>query len=647
MVPEIDTRDFGFLRARREDLESAAAAPEVDQPVEIAGWNPLTGTPRKLIFKDSPPQEKNRDSLAAFALAQIRRFAAQLGLVGDGSPEFRLLSRMQRTSSGACILHFQQYRLGIVVKDMIRTAVFDPQGRLVSISGDNIGLQALSTEPRYSEQIALSAAAKHILDAQPSPAYGVENPPSSVEMSGSNQSFQSKVIASLPHRNRTDRRAVVFDKGVFAQNIPAELVFFHQGHQTRLGWQMEFVLPNLFEAYTIIVAADGESSDILYCTNSCDYCSVPIKGEVYLSNPDLTPRQEVAFPRPESDYPFQKIPGFPRPWLMGLELAGNNVTVYADKARKIVPRLRGITSSGISFAPHLTLERESQEYLNAFYFCNFMHDFFYYLGFDEEAGCLQHYNFPASLPGGGDALELFVLGENDKPGHIHKQPDGELVQIGLYRFPGTRHHAALDADIVFHEYTHAVTRRLAGATSTPQSDGMNEGWSDYFALTIQRYWFPNKEPVFGSWIYGDGSPLVRDYRSISKTFQDLPFFHEPHAMGEVWCGALMHMNQEICDLLDNDKKGHQLGWQLVINGMQHRPESYLEGRDVIFEELLYMKEHQQDQALGQPWTEDIYKELQGAIWTAFARFGMGPGAYSHGGSLIDIREDKSVPREDT
>ena len=56
----------------------------------------------------------------------------------------------------------------------------------------------------------------------------------------------------------------------------------------------------------------------------------------------------------------------------------------------------------------------------------------------------------------------------------------------------TNRHTALDSDVVFHEFVHGVTNRLVGgrldqtSLGQPQSRGMGEGWSDYFALSFQN-----------------------------------------------------------------------------------------------------------------------------------------------------------------
>jgi extracellular elastinolytic metalloproteinase len=74
-------------------------------------------------------------------------------------------------------------------------------------------------------------------------------------------------------------------------------------------------------------------------------------------------------------------------------------------------------------------------------------------------------------------------------------------------------HTALDADVVFHEFTHGLTNRLVGGTrqghtlDAPQSQGMDEGWSDFFALTIQNFFrTPNHQAervIIGDWVVND------------------------------------------------------------------------------------------------------------------------------------------------
>ncbi len=70
--------------------------------------------------------------------------------------------------------------------------------------------------------------------------------------------------------------------------------------------------------------------------------------------------------------------------------------------------------------------------------------------------------------------------------------DGKSPVLNLGIVESTNRHTARDADVAIHEYVHGVTTRLVGgiinpsAMRLPQSSGMGEGYSDYFALTIQN-----------------------------------------------------------------------------------------------------------------------------------------------------------------
>ena len=85
------------------------------------------------------------------------------------------------------------------------------------------------------------------------------------------------------------------------------------------------------------------------------------------------------------------------------------------------------------------------------------------LGFDEP------WNFQDGrqrVGAGDDAVRVVV---HEVPslalGHTTPAADGTPPVIRLDQHPTTRRLAALDADIVFHEYVHAVSRRLVGRGS--------------------------------------------------------------------------------------------------------------------------------------------------------------------------------------
>src|SRR3954451_6079511 len=88
--------------------------------------------------------------------------------------------------------------------------------------------------------------------------------------------------------------------------------------------------------------------------------------------------------------------------------------------------------------------------------------------------------------------------------------DGRPPVMNMGLVTRSNRHTALDADVVFHELTHGLTNRLVGGTrqghalDAPQSEGMGEGWSDFFALTIQNYFRAvngqDERVITGNWV---------------------------------------------------------------------------------------------------------------------------------------------------
>ncbi len=143
----------------------------------------------------------------------------------------------------------------------------------------------------------------------------------------------------------------------------------------------------------------------------------------------------------------------------------------------------------------------NQDVTNGFYLASNFHDHLKKspIGFTAAAG-----NFEAK---GNDPVRLNALdGANTADGlpdggHIDNAnmstpPDGQSPTMQMYLFhqPGNDadrflpSSSANDASVLYHEYTHGLSNRLvvdASGNSTlnsPQSGGMGEGWSDFYAM---------------------------------------------------------------------------------------------------------------------------------------------------------------------
>jgi len=283
--------------------------------------------------------------------------------------------------------------------------------------------------------------------------------------------------------------------------------------------------------------------------------------------------------------------------------------------------------------------------LNIFYFCNYMHDFLYILGFDEAAGNFQTINF-THLGVAGDAVRArahskAVMGT----ANMSTDADGRPPIMNMGLVTNTNRHTAFDADVVFHEFTHGLTNRLVGGTrqghtlEAPQSAGMGEGWSDFYALTIQNYFRAingqDERVITGDWVVKNGTG-IRNHNYNDEyplTYGSVRGMQDEHDIGEIWCATLMMMVRRMRAAL-GDVDGYRLGWQMVTDGLKLTPANptFLDARDAIFLAL----DHMLDQRRIQQAAHD--KARQAAL-TAFGRFGMGPNASSADAGLDGIVED--------
>jgi extracellular elastinolytic metalloproteinase len=165
----------------------------------------------------------------------------------------------------------------------------------------------------------------------------------------------------------------------------------------------------------------------------------------------------------------------------------------------------------------------------------------------------------------------------------------------LARNPETGRHTALDAHIVLHEYVHGITSRLVGgpqnssSLAAPQSQALGEGWSDYYALTIQNHLHGRRDTCLGTWSTGRAAGL----RGLpyDERFPDglgavgRGRYTEPHAVGEIWAAALVRLNRELVAVTGDEPSAHHLGWRIVLDGLHFTPmdPTLLDARDGLLQ----------------------------------------------------------------
>ena len=327
--------------------------------------------------------------------------------------------------------------------------------------------------------------------------------------------------------------------------------------------------------------------------------------------------------------------------------------------------------------------------VSGFFWCNWMHDVLYELGFTEAAGNYQYDNLGRGGTNavGGDPVRMDVqLGAANNPltrwsasGSASPQ-DGGVGTIGvtLWGDNSTNRDGSLDASVLLHEYTHLLSRRLVGqgtGISAYQTQAMGEGWSDFYALSLlstpgadingtypeaafstyrwhtnafeQNYYFGirpypcsidmTKSPQTLIDVTDDGFHDPHPGVPLSLMFNPalgLEFLNEIHPVGEVWCATLWEGRANLIQRY-GFTNGNWLMLQLVTDAMKLGPANpnFLQGRDAV---LL---------------ADSVRTGGQNALelWTAFAKRGMGydatnaPSNLNPAGVVAAVRESFSIP----
>ena len=366
--------------------------------------------------------------------------------------------------------------------------------------------------------------------------------------------------------------------------LTAELVTYATApaHPARLAWK------TLVESdrgwFEVVV--DARSGKVL---SRRSYAAYAPEGNVYtVAHPDLGSQHIVSFVGAAFDNAG---------WVSGTTTAGNNANVYEDLNNDDVAEYQPQTpplgdpayqhfdytftnALATSAGTDITTDRNAAV-TQAFYWINFLHDYYYGLGFDEQAGNFQDDNFGRGGISGDGMLVEVHNGFTANPETSNTQtpplqhPRMELEVNGIYD-------GAMDEDLISHEYTHGVSNRLLNGEATggglpfgPQTWALGEGWSDFMSTSI------TDDPIAGEYICGHpptGCPLY-PYDASPLVYSDLCTLTnggcEPHRDGEIWTAALWDIRKAL---------GRNQTEQLVIDGMKNTTParaSFLDARDGI------------------------------------------------------------------
>src|SRR5215212_6753793 len=538
----------------------------------------------------SEPQSDTADKIARKFL---ERHSSLFALSGAGIEELKLEN--EDNDQETTFLNYTQTVAGLKVFEGQVQVVVNNNGEVINVrEGFLVDGPPLRRRGAMSEARAIAKAFEHA---------GRTVFPSFVE----NYSRQSTTEMSR-FANPLD---VNFEDVLSEQNV------VRVAGESRLAWHI-YAEVGPEEWYEILL--DAYTGELLLRHNLYLF---EAQGTVYTEAPDKGARQLVSF---VGDTTINTAAGW-----MGTSTVttGNNVEAYLDtNADNVADNNNG---SGLSaghassatqdftFPFSTTVDPRTQQaavVTNLFYYNNIMHDFSYNLGFTETARNFQVNNFGRGGIGNDSLRAEAQDGSGTNNANFATPPDGSRPRMQQYLFtaPNPDRDSSVDSDVVFHEYGHGISNRLIGNGSTAlsgtQSGAMGEGWSDYWATTL------NNDGVMGEYVTQNPARGIRraaytvPSAAVHDSYADVCAGGcEVHNDGEVWAATLWDLRAQL---------GATITDRLVLNGMKFTPTrpSFLNARDGII---------QADQNLNGGANRC-------AIWTVFARHGMGVSAVGNDGS---------------
>jgi len=534
----------------------------------------------------SEPQSDTADNIARRFLARHNSLFALSAASIDG-----LKIDNEDNDQGTTFLNYTQTVDGLKVFEGQVQVVVNRNGEVLNVrEGFLVDGPPLRRRGAMSEERALAKAFEHS---------GRTVSPSFVE----NYSRQSTTEMSR-FANPLD---VNYEEVLSEQNV------VRVDGESRLAWHV-YADVGPEEWYEILL--DAYTGELLLRHNLYLF---EAQGTVYTEAPDKGARQLVSF---VGDTTINTAAG----WMgTSTTTTGNNVEAYLDtNADNVADNNNGAglsvghatsATQDFTFPFSTTVDPRTQQaavVTNLFYYNNIMHDFSYNLGFTETARNFQVNNFGRGGTGNDSVRAEAQDGSGTNNANFATPPDGSRprMQQFLFTSPTPDRDSSVDGDVVFHEYGHGISNRLIGNGSTAlsgtQSGAMGEGWSDYWAITI------NNDGAVGEYVTNNPAGIRRaaytvPAAAVHDSYADLGA--GVHADGEVWAATLWDLRTQL---------GAAITDRIVLNGMKFTPTrpSYLNARDGII---------QADQNLNGGANRCT-------IWTVFARHGMGVSAVGNDGT---------------
>ncbi len=268
-------------------------------------------------------------------------------------------------------------------------------------------------------------------------------------------------------------------------------------------------------------------------------------------------------------------------------LSGNNTHVFRGAAQT---EAAAGSLDGTSWSFDFPFGSAAAAETALFFSLNFVHDFFYDLGFDEAAGNFQADNFGR---GGAAGDPLFALARASGRNNAYYQHavDGSSPTIAMFLWDGSGCWSQdvdgdgtgdldgdHDSDIVIHEFHHGVSLRLNPAWNGAEAAAMGEGGGDFFAYSV------NGDTVLADYARPGGIRRIND-----KVYSDwsCPFWFlcEEHVNGEIWANTLWDVRERFRTDLVRGSEGTAINesHQLYVDALKLSPPSptMLDMRDAM------------------------------------------------------------------
>ncbi len=651
--------DFDARSDDRAPVRSAvdAARDRLDARLGDQGavvTDPRTGAVRSLSSVDEPLTGARDGDAADVALDYVRAHLGALGMDASDLDGLRLAARYTDVN-GITHVTWHQTSHGLVSYDSNLSVNLGLGNRVLNVTGSPVhDLSVPSPTPQVTALEALSVAKEAV--------GGEMTPPAA------------------------DRSAGVDRPTTFANGDSAHLVVLADTNGDRLAWSLTAAGPDPLLYEVVVDAVTGRvlarRSLTEFANQATVYDNHPGTGQfaphtVDLTGPDGTwlnnsagsTRLWGANAHAYSDEDGsngasadEEVPAVGGNW----NFTQQSVTCSATDPVQVASSFSGLcTWNGNDVATAAT--NRAQGTTQLFYFVNNFHD---WLEADPIGFTPASHNFEGDDYVRAEAQDNAAGGDFNNA-NMSTPPDGVLPRMQMYLDRSTATgqgrpavSSADDASIVYHEYTHGLSNRLAnnglgGGLASKQAAAMGEGWSDFFASDyLVEKGYETDSAADGDVLHGDytnndtvgiGREMALDCpvgsvstrcagtagsgpggftagdvgrinRYVTNGGENPEFpYYEEHSDGEVWAQTLWDLRAAI---------GGPAARRLVAEGLRLSPigPSMLDERDAI---LLA------DAAAGGTFHDQI--------WAAFAKRGFGVGASTSSPSSTRIVPDTAVP----